>query len=229
MALSDSVGQFFDQLATDYNIAILRCFPKYPEMLRTVVDFLPDFHASTVAELGCGTGNLSKLLAAKYPESKMTLVDLSQDSLTVAQHSLPEMRKCEFLCCDMNDLDFPDHSFQVVTSAIAIHHLNSEQKKQLFAKIIRWLAPGGVFIFADQFRGDNDRLYQLQMNQWYQASMHAGSCRAEWDSWMSHQKEHDHHDRLRDQINWLEQAGFSTIDCVWKCMLWTVLVAEKSK
>jgi hypothetical protein len=57
--------------------------------------------------------------------------------------------------------------------------------------------------------------------------MAAGSTDEEWQMWMKHQFEHDHHDTMVEQIDWLRQAGFQKVDCPWRYLLWTVLQAEK--
>lgn len=45
--------------------------------------------------------------------------------------------------------------------------------------------------------------------------------------WMQHQSDHDHHATLPDQQRWLSEAGFGAVDCVWRYLLWTVVVAER--
>jgi len=58
--------------------------------------------------------------------------------------------------------------------------------------------------------------------------MEAGSTEDEWQMWMQHQTEHDFHDTLSDQMAWLRDAGFETVDCVWRYLLWSVVQARKS-
>ena len=58
--------------------------------------------------------------------------------------------------------------------------------------------------------------------------MEAGSTEDEWQMWMQHQTEHDFHDTLSDQMAWLRDAGFETVDCVWRYLLWSVVQARKA-
>lgn len=44
---------------------------------------------------------------------------------------------------------------------------------------------------------------------------------------MDHQREHDHHDSLLDQMEWLRDAGFADVDCTWRNLLWSILLANK--
>ena len=43
----------------------------------------------------------------------------------------------------------PDGTFDVVASALAVHHLEDRDKAELFAGVARALEPGGRFVLAD--------------------------------------------------------------------------------
>src|SRR5262249_40888457 len=45
--------------------------------------------------------------------------------------------------------ELPAGPFDVVVSALAIHHLDAVAKAALFARVTRELAPGGRFVVAD--------------------------------------------------------------------------------
>lgn len=223
-----SVQGFFDRLSDDYSAAIQRCFPRYSEMLWTLTAYLPHgWHPARILELGCGTGNLSVTLAHAFPEASFYFVDLSTESLDVLSKRLSSSVQYQAEPRDMRELQFAEESFDWITSSIAIHHLRSEEKMLLFKSAHRWLRPGGIFSYADQFRGATSELYSHHMANWKQLSQASGATDEEWRMWMAHQDAHDHHDTLGDQIDWLRDAGFRSVDCVWRYLLWTVVQAEK--
>ena len=223
------VGQFFDQLSEDYTAVIERCFPRYREMLWALLDYLPSDRAFTaIVELGCGTGNLSVLLAEAFPEATIRFVDVSSDSLAVCRSRLGDADRLSFERQDFRELNYASGSIDLAISSIAVHHLTSTEKRQLFRQVFDWLSPGGAFCFADQFRGATDALYARHMHDWRKLSMTAGSSDDEWNMWMEHQREHDHHDLLADQLGWLAECGFTEVDCVWRYLLWAVVQARKS-
>ena len=221
-----SVGRFFDELSQDYTDVIERCFPRYREMLWAILDYLPDRSFHSILELGCGTGNLTVLLRDVFPEAKIQVVDLSSDSLQVCRSRLPGNN----LVCheqDFRDLGFEEEEFDLVVSSIAIHHLDSAGKQELLGNIYRWLTDDGVHCFADQFAGATPDIYTRHMENWKTVSSNAGSTEEEWQMWMRHQQECDHHEPLDKHVQWHAEAGFPTVDCVWRYLLWAVVQARK--
>ncbi len=228
---SPSVAEFFDALNRDYSATIERCFPRYREMLCSLIDYLPRSQPQyqSILEIGCGTGNLSVLLSQQFPSAQLTVLDLSTESLDVCRRRLAGHANVQALHQDVRLADFPAQSFDLVISSITIHHLRSADKREFFRQCYHWLTPSGVFAFADQFRGSTPELYARHIDNWKQSSLAAGSTEEEFAMWMTHQREHDHHDTLVEQLSWLDEAGFSQPDCVWRCFLWCVVLAFKEQ
>lgn len=223
-----SVNQFFDALTEDYAGAIERCFPRYREMLWALLDYLPDkLRVERILELGSGTGNLSVLLHQRFPGATLDLVDVAAESLQHCRDRLGDDERCRFHAIDFRSMEFPENEFDLVISSIAIHHLTSPEKQALFRQLFSRLRPGGVLAYADQHAGATEAINARHQQHWYQASTHAGASEQEWQMWMRHQADHDHHDTLVEQIDWLREAGFQSVDCPWRYLLWTVLQAEK--
>lgn len=222
------VGRFFDALSGDYTETIERCFPRYREMLWAVLDYLPPGRTfRSILDLGSGTGNLSVLVHEAYPDAALRVVDLSAESLAACRKRLAGCR--ELICeeADFARLDYPRGSFDLVVSSIAIHHLDAPGKRSLFKRVHDWLAEDGVFCYADQCAGATDDLYARHIANWKAASLAAGSNEEEWQMWMQHQADCDHHDPLADQMTWLNDAGFTVVDCPWRYLLWSVVQARK--
>jgi hypothetical protein len=81
---------------------------------------------------------------------------------------------------------------------------------------------------AHQFRSATDDLYTCHIQNWKAESLAAGSTETEFEMWMAHQREHDYHDPLKEQINWLTEAGFHGVDCSWRYLRWSVVQATKA-
>ena len=221
--------KFYDSIADEYTDAVRRCVPRYDEMLSALFAYLPeDFSPGDVLELGCGTGNLTIRINERFPNAKVMAVDLSGESLKVCRSRLcnPNVR---LVRADLRELDFQRESFNLVVSSIAIHHLRDDEKEELFGKLYHWLTDDGIFTFSDQFRGEAEHIYRAHILRWEDALKENGFDESEWNTWMEHQKEHDHHATLSYHYGWLRKAGFKVVDCTWRYLLWATLYAQKAE
>ena len=224
-----SVEQFYNAVSKDYNKFIHHAVPRYPEMLWAIFQYIPkDLKPKRILELGCGTGNLSELIVKTYPKSEKVLVDISEEVLSHCKNRLEDNNRIEYCRADINELDFPVDSFDLIVSSITIHHLKHHEKELLFRKAFSWLTNKGVFTYSDQFAGVTKEIYDNHMKLWYQFALNSGCTEDEWELWMKHQNEHDYHATAIDQISWLKKANFNSIDITWRYLLWTVITARKS-
>ena len=72
-------------------------------------------------------------------------IDISQRMLDTAIEKNSDSRIC-YRQSAMEDLDFPDGSFQVIFSSLAFHYVADFEG--LMERIGRWIAPGGDLVFS---------------------------------------------------------------------------------
>lgn len=109
-----------------------------------------------VLDVGCGGGYLSRLLAAAVgDEGKVTGVDPSVPAIEYARRKAPA--NCEFTVGVAQHLEQPDESFDLVTSALAMHHIPAEVRQAAVEEMYRVLRPGGRVLVAD-FRSSGGHL-----------------------------------------------------------------------
>jgi tRNA (cmo5U34)-methyltransferase len=135
--------------------------------------------------------------------------------------------KIRFERADFREIHLAPEAFDLVVSSISIHHLDDPAKRSLFRTIYKALVPNGVFVYSDQFAGASEEIYRKHIEEWREAAIQQGTTPEEWDSWMKHQNQHDHHAPLSDQMSWLNGCGFKTVDCSWRYLLWSVVYAAK--
>lgn len=131
-------------------------FKKYSEMNRSknglsgagewseLQKILPDFEHKRVLDLGCGYG-WHCLYAANQGASSVLGVDISEKMLAVAGDK-NKHEKIKYEKSAMEDLDFPDNSFDVIISSLAFHYIKDFEA--LAENISRWLSFGGSFVFS---------------------------------------------------------------------------------
>ena len=110
-------------------------------LVRDLAQALP----GRILDLGCGDGRLTALALAAYPESTATCVDMSEPMLAAAADRFDGDARVTFTTHDLDDpLPF-DGPFDAVVTSLAVHHVDDERKRALYAEIAALLAPGGVF------------------------------------------------------------------------------------
>lgn len=108
-----------------------------------------------VLDFGCGTGTLLKILLDLNKSFELYGIDIDKDVLTIARNKLNE--KVNLNKYDGLVLPYADHSFDIVLSSLAIHHIQSDHKKVVFAEIKRVLKLNGAFYLLDF--GSQKRFY----------------------------------------------------------------------
>jgi tRNA (cmo5U34)-methyltransferase len=210
--LPPSAWGYFASMVESYDSLIQRAVPRYDEMVARLVDFLPA-DARSLVELGCGTGNLSLELVAKYPRGALTFVDASPEMIAVTRSRVDQARTSAtpsvgFLVQRFEELGFRERTFDVVVSSISLHHV--EDKARLYARIQSLLSRGGRFCFADQIRGEPESNHRLNWERWLDFCRERGHCTPdEIESLLQHAAAHDHYTTLADHIALLSRAGLS--------------------
>ncbi len=127
-------------------------------------------------DLGCGRGAVLLMAAKLLPNGKAVGVDLwktsdqSGNALAVTQRNAElegVAERVELATGDMRDLPFPDASFDVIVSSLAIHNItDAAGRAKAIEEAVRVLKPGGRLAIAD-FRSTRlyaERLRELGMN-----------------------------------------------------------------
>lgn len=105
-----------------------------------------------VLDVGCGTGNLA-IAAKKIAGDKGEIfgIDPSSEMIEFAsKKALKEKIDISFQIGAIENIPFPDNSFDVVLSTLMIHHLPGDELKiKGFSEIHRVLKSGGCLLVVD--------------------------------------------------------------------------------
>ena len=106
---------------------------------------------AAVLDVGCGTGELLRLLARQYPTAEQLVgVDPAPSMIEVAATAADDGR-LRFSSGVAEHLPFPDGTFGLVVSTTSFDHWADQQAG--LRECARVLAPGGHLILVDQFSG----------------------------------------------------------------------------
>jgi tRNA (cmo5U34)-methyltransferase len=206
----------FDATARDYDQGRRRLLPGIDAFYGAALGIL-NFAADAplrVLDIGAGTGLLSAMVAAAYPQARITLSDISREMLAVARERLGEGRRFEFVEADMVEQALPGN-LDAVVSALAIHHLDDGEKRALYGRIHSAVRPGGVFFNAEQVRGPTADIDAANHAAWLAAVHNLGVGEVELTQALERMKA-DRPATLDDQLGWLRDAGFNNVQCTYE-------------
>ena len=109
--------------------------------MRPAIDLLARIactEPAVVYDLGCGAGNVTAALAARWPRARIIGVDDSAAMLSQAARTLPQVEWLQYSLAAWQ----PDAPADVIYSNAALHWLPNH--RQLMPALVAALAPGGV-------------------------------------------------------------------------------------
>ena len=143
--------------------------------------------ARTILELGIGTGETTRRVLDRHPNASLTAIDSSPQMLERARASFPQG---DLRLARLED-PLPAGPFDLVVSALAVHHLDGAGKRDLFERIAGVLAEDGRFVLADVVVPERAEDVVTPTDGVY-----------------------DQPDRVDDQLEWLRDSGL-TPEVVW--------------
>jgi len=158
--------------------------------------------APRVLDLGAGTGSTSHAVLGAHPDAHLVLVDENPGMLAVATDLLPNANVERVVVADLSD-PLPAGPFDLVVSALAIHHLDGPGKRALFAAVHDRLRAGGRFAMADVVVPADQGEVITPLSPGY-----------------------DKPDRAADLVEWLRAAGFA-VEHVWSSTDLGVFISDK--
>ena len=175
--------------------------PSYPDLQDETAKATADASARTILELGIGTGETAKRVLDAHPDARLTAIDSSPEMVERARAVVPQ---ADLRVARLED-PLPDGPFDVIVSALAVHHLDGPGKEDLFRRVAAALEPGGVFVLADVVVPEDEADVITPIDGVY-----------------------DRPDRVDDQLRWLRDAGLDA-ETVWSYKDLAVLRARRPR
>ena len=147
-------GKVFDEIAVEYD----RRRPGYPgELVDQACRVAGIGSGAHVLEVGCGTGQLTRALAARGLH--VTALEPGNSLIALARQNLEGAGEVEFVNARFEDALLPRERFQAVFCASAFHWLDPEVSWQKVADV---LVPGGTLALVQYFGLEEPRSKQDQ-------------------------------------------------------------------
>jgi tRNA (cmo5U34)-methyltransferase len=216
--------------AAEYDLSRRRLIPCFNLFYSTAADLaaraVRDLPSPAILDIGAGTGLMSEFVMQRVGAASLYLLDESSEMTAKALIRLEQYKPTRFLQSMTEPL--PNIEFNAVVSSVAIHHLTNDEKRNLYERIFEALAPGGVFVNAEQVLGETgweEKLYD---------EMHIGGARAlgsdeEEIRGARERMSYDKSATLSEQVAWLREIGFVQAGTFFQWGRFTVFAGWKGR
>jgi tRNA (cmo5U34)-methyltransferase len=182
-----------------------------------------------ILELCCGEGLLAAALLERFPACVVHGFDGSTGMLQHAQQRLaPYGERFVPRQFDLREREWraPALPLQAIVSSLAVHHLDAEEKQQLYGDAHAMLSAGGALLIADLIQPVSSAGTMVAARMWDEAvRARAQELDGNLEAFDYFRREHwnyyefpDSYDKpspLFHHLQWLEQAGFKDVDAYW--------------
>ncbi|MCF8092811.1 MAG: metalloregulator ArsR/SmtB family transcription factor [Desulfotignum sp.] len=117
----------------------------------------------SIADLGCGTGELLGYLVQDTPRALIG-VDASPEMLEQARIKLPGLRSIELRLGEVEYLPMKDQEVDTVVMSMVLYHIFQPEKA--IHEVFRVLKPGGLFFLADFKHHDQEEIKDIIGGTW---------------------------------------------------------------
>jgi len=156
-------------------------------------------------DLGCGTGLELEKVFEKYPDFRVTGIDLSSEMLKELRNKYKD-KNMNLICGSYFDVEFGDY-FDVVLSTYSLHHFNETEKLLIYKKVFQSMKPGGLYIEGDKTaKTEEQQLFHFAELE---------RLKKEHNLYDGNFYHYDTPLTVENQVKLLESAGFGDIKVVW--------------
>jgi tRNA (cmo5U34)-methyltransferase len=214
----DEISQVYDEQRKK----LIPCFDDFYAIAVSLAELKTD--TPRILDLGAGTGLMSSFLLKRYPNALITLIDISEGMLNVAKLRFKDNPNVTFIAADYTKYDYTNR-YDLVISSLSIHHLEDQEKKQLYQKIFSIMHNKSLFINADQILGSTQQLDALYKSDW-RSKIELSGLNADELSAAYERTNLDKMATLDQQLTWLKEIGFTDVDCVYKYYNFVIMFAQ---
>lgn len=124
------------------------------EHVQSLLNLIMPNYGSSIIDMGCGFGELARLMHEKRPDLNITLLNLSLPQLRYASDEFEKIHG------NFHSVNKPDGEYDVVMFCFSIGHANIELAMKESSRLLK---PGGTLFVYDMSResGDNKQMEDL--------------------------------------------------------------------
>jgi len=215
----------FDLVARKYDSQRKILIPCFEDYYESGIKYLFSNKFDNILDLGAGTGLLSQYLFKYFPDSQYTLIDISGKMLAIAKKRFKNLSNIIYLEKDYSR-NFPEGKFDLIASALSIHHLSEKEKYKLYKNIFNSLNKNGFFLNIDQYKSPSRNINKKYIELWINEITKHKITKKDIESWIERRKL-DKETTIENEMNKLNEIGFKEAECLFKYWKLGVIAGKK--
>lgn len=221
------IKEQFNLIAKTYDSNRKRFIPCFDDFYGDITNLIAANIESPkkILDLGAGTGILSSFWYPHFPKAEYILVDIAEDMLDVAKKRFAGLHNISYRVMDYVH-GLGNMEFDMVISALSIHHLENDLKQALFTQIYDNLPKKGMFINYDQFCVEDPLINAWINTYWESQVIQSGLSQEDIELWKERRKL-DREIPVEKEIKMLRESGFEKAECIYTFQKFSVIAAIK--
>jgi ubiquinone/menaquinone biosynthesis C-methylase UbiE len=146
----------FDDVAHDYDATVQRAIGASGESVQFFAELkvqlmsrvLGEEQPATILDFGCGIGNTTRAIAARFPRSRVIGFDVSAESIAIARQISTESDRIAYISTTEPRLPLADGSIAAAFTSCVFHHIEERDREHWASELRRVLEPHApLFLF----------------------------------------------------------------------------------
>ena len=220
--------EFNEEVAKVFGDMLSRSIPNYDTMRELCFMVGRNFvkRDGRVADIGCSNGLASEKFIENFPYTRFVLSDVSEPMLAACREKYKDLQRVEVMCHDLRNGIF-SKGYDLVISCLTLQFTPIEYRQQILQSVYDGLNKGGALILVEKVLGNSAAIDNVLVEEYYNIKR---------DNGYTEELIKNKRKSLEGVLvpltasfneHLLKQAGFSKIDCFWRCLNFCAWVAVK--
>ena len=230
--IPQSKWEFNEDVSSVFPNMLSRSIPGYDGMRELVFRMGRNFveEGTNVLDIGCSTGLSSELLIQEFgPKCNFVLIDVSEPMLERCREKFKNEIGSGYVNvkhCDLRGR-LPVKGCSLIISCLTIQFTPIEYRQHIIQNIYNSLEPGGAFIFVEKVLGNSSQLDEYFVKEYYDIKKDNSYTEEQIKSKRKSLEGALVPLTMRMNDSLLETSGFKQIDCFWRYLNFTGVIAVK--
>ena len=223
---------FTSEVADCFDDMLERSIPHYDQMRELIYAIGRNFVVpeTTIIDIGCSNGlNIAPFISSFRDRNRYVLIDVSEPMLEKTKAKYDSYIKRGIVDVQHMDVtqELPECQTSLIMSVLSLQFTPIEYRQSTIQRILDLLMPGGAFIFVEKVIGDTNLIDELLIKEYYEMKNRNGYSYAAIDSKRKSLEFSLVPVKEKYNIDMLIQSGFKPVECFWRSLNFSGLIAIK--